>query len=58
MGLSNLRRISELVDGVDKSFHVDTIADGVDSDSLTWDPGRKATVLAHNDLAVDGPGVH
>ena len=47
----------ELVDGVDKSFHVDTITDGVDSDSLTWDPGRKATVLAHNDIAVDGPGV-
>ena len=58
MGLSSSRRISELVDGVDKSFHVDTITDGVDSDSLTWDPGRKATVLAHNDLAVDGPGVH
>ena len=57
IGLSNLRRISEL-DGVDKSFHVDTITDGVDSDSLAWDPGRKATVLAHNDLAVDGPGVH
>ena len=34
MGLSNLRRISELVDSVDKSFHVDTITDGVDSDSL------------------------
>ena len=39
MGLSNLRRISELVDGVDKSFHVVTITDGVDSDSLAWDPG-------------------
>ena len=57
MGLSNLRRISELVDGVDKLFHVDTITDEVDSESLTWEPGRKAMVLAHNDLAVDGPGV-
>ena len=58
MGLSNLRRISELVDVDDKSFHVDTITDGDDSESLTWDPGRNATVLAHSDLAVDGPGVH
>ena len=58
MGLSNLRWISEPGDGVDKLFHVDTITDGVDSESLTWEPGRKTTVLAHNDLAVDGPGFH
>ena len=56
MGLSNLRRISELGDGVADLFHVDTITDRVDSESLTWEPGRKNTVLAHNDLAVDGPG--
>ena len=58
MGLSSSRRIPELVDDVDKSFHVYTITYGVDSDSLTWDPGRKATVLAHSDLVVDGPGFH
>ena len=57
MGLSNLKRMSELVDGVDELFQVDTITDGVESESLTWEPGRKATVLAHNDFAVDGPGV-
>ena len=57
MGLSNLRRISDLGDGVDELFHVDTITDGVDSVSLALAPGRNATVLAHNDLAVGGPVV-
>ena len=36
---------------------MDTITDGVDSESLTLDPGRNATVLTHNDFAVEGPGV-
>ena len=27
-------------------------------DSLAWDPGRNATVLARSDLAVDDPSVH
>ena len=35
MGLSKLRRISELLGVVDKSFHVDTITDGDESDTLT-----------------------
>ena len=34
-----------------------TITEEVESESLTWEPGRKATVLAHNDFAVEGPGV-
>ena len=58
MGSSRSRRISESFDVVDKSFHVDTMTDGDESDTLMWDPGRNATVLAHSDLAVDGPGVH
>ena len=50
--------MSELVDGVDELLdEVDTISEGVESESLTWEPGRKTTVLAHNDFAVDGPGV-
>ena len=40
-------------------FHVPPhgISTRVESESLTWEPGRKATVLAHNDFAVEGPGV-
>ena len=38
-------------------FHEDTATDGDESISLVCDPGRNATVLAHNDLAVDGPVV-
>ena len=49
---------SESLDDDDKFFHVETMADGDDSVSLMCDPGRNATVLAHNDLAVGGPGVH
>ena len=33
------------------------LCDGDESNSLLCDPGRNATVLAHNDLAVDGSGV-
>ena len=58
MGLSNSRRISESLGVGGKSFHVDTITDGDESDTLTRDPGRNATVLAHSYLAVGGPGVH
>ena len=43
MGLSKLRRISKLLGVDDKSFHVDTITDGDESNSLTWDPGWNAT---------------
>ena len=39
MGSSNLHRMLECV-----------ITDGVESESLTLDPGRNATVLAHNDI--------
>ena len=42
---------------IDELFQVDIITEGVESESLTWEPGRKATVLAHNDFAVEGPGV-
>ena len=58
MGSSTSRRISKSFDPIDKSFHVDTMTDGDESDTLAWDPGRNATVLAHTDLAVGGPGVH
>ena len=58
MGLSRSSRKSESIDDDDKLFHVETIPDGDDSVSLMCDPGRKATVLAHNYLAEDGPGVH
>ena len=58
MGSSRSRRKSESFDDDDKFFHVDTVTDGDDSVSLMCDPGLNATVLAHNDLAVDGPGVH
>ena len=33
------------------------LCDGDESNSLLCDPGRNATVLAHNDFAVDGSGV-
>ena len=33
------------------------LSDGDESNSLLCDPGRNATVLAHNDFAVDGSGV-
>ena len=57
MGSSKPQRMVERVDVCDALLQVDTITDGVDSESLTFDPGRNATVLAHNDFAVDGPGV-
>ena len=57
MGLSNLRRISELLGVDDKSFHVETITDGDESDSLMRDPGRKATVpLCHIPGSTGSPG--
>ena len=58
MGSSRSRRKPESLVDDGKFFHEDTATDGVDSVSLMCDPGRNATVLAHNDLAVDGPGVH
>ena len=39
------------------SLQVDIITERVESELLTIDPGRNATVLAHNDFAVGGPGV-
>ena len=39
-------------------FQVDTSTDGEESESVMWEPGRKATMLAHSDRAVDGSGVH
>ena len=50
--------MSALDSGVFKSFQVDTSTDGVESELLIWEPDRKATVLAHNDFAVDGSDVH
>ena len=38
MGLSRSRRISESLGVIDKSFHLDTITDGDESDMLTLDP--------------------
>ena len=58
MGSSRSRRKSESFDDDDKFFHVDTMTDGDDSVSVMCDPGRNATVLAYNYLAVGGPGVH
>ena len=57
MGLSNLGRMSELEGCVFELFHVETSTDGVEVVSLIRKPGRKATVLAHSDFSVDGPGV-
>ena len=43
--------------GDDEQFsHVEAITDGDEPESLMWEPGRTATLLAHNDLAVVGPG--
>ena len=50
--------MSELDSGALESFQVDTSTDGEESESLTLEPGQKATVLAHSDFAVDGSGVH
>ena len=50
--------MSELDGGVFELFQVDTSTDGEESESVTWEPGLKATVLAHSDRAVDGSGVH
>ena len=58
MGLSNWRRISEVLGDDEQFSHVETITDGDESDSLMCDPGRTAIVLAHSDLAVVGSGVH
>ena len=57
-GLSNWRRISEVLGDDEQFSHVETITDGDESESLMYEPGQTATVLAHNDLAVVGPGVH
>ena len=38
--------------------HADTSTEGSGVTSPMSDPGRKATVLAHRDLAVDTLGVH
>ena len=57
MGETRSRRKSESLVEDGKFFHEDTATDGVESVSLICDPGRNATVLSHNDLAVDGFGV-
>ena len=56
MGWSNLNVTAESVEGVYVSFQLETSTDGVESESLTCDPGRKATVLAHSDRAFDASG--
>ena len=38
-------------------MQVETITEGFESELLTIYPRRNATVLAHNDFAVDGPAV-
>ena len=58
MGWSNLNVTVEADEGVSASFQPETSTDGVESESLTCDPGRKATVLAHNDRAFDASGIH
>ena len=40
------------------SSQSDTSTDGVEVMSQMWEPGRKSTVLAHNDLDVEAPGFH
>ena len=54
MGESRSSRKSTSLVEDGKFFHEDTATDGDESVSLVCDPGRNATVLAHNDLAVDG----
>ena len=56
-GCPILRWMSELDCCAFELFQVETSTDGAEIVSLIWEPGRKATVLAHNDFAVDGPGV-
>ena len=46
MGWSSRNVTAEAVEGVFVSFQLETSTDGVESESLTCDPGRKATVLA------------
>ena len=57
MGESRSSRKSASIVEDGELFHEDTATDGDESVLLVCDPGRKATVLAHNDLAVDGAGV-
>ena len=57
MGSSNSHRLAECVGASDVLSQVETITERVDSELVTIDPGRNATVLAHNDFADDGPGV-
>ena len=58
MGWSNLNVTVEADEGVSAPFQLETSTDGVESESLTCDPGRKATVLAHSDRAFDASGIH
>ena len=58
MGWSNLTVTAEADEGVSVSFQLETSTDGAESESLTCDPGRKATVLAHSDRAFDASGIH
>ena len=58
MGWSSRNVTAEAVEGVFVSFQLETSTDGVESESLTCDPGRKATVLAHSDRAFDASRIH
>ena len=57
MGSSRQLRLSGREDVGGVSLQVETITERVESELLTIDPGRNATVLAHNDFAVGGPRV-
>ena len=58
MGRSKSFITVELVLRSVMSSQPDTSTEGSGVVSLTREPGRKATVLAHKDLAVGTPGTH
>ena len=57
MGSSNLHWLTEGAGASDVLSQLETITERVESELATMDPGRNATVFAHSDFAVDGPGV-